>query len=177
MARLRVASESTAMVGQPVSLPPPQPKLMQLWYHQTFEPNRERWLPPDFASTELMTGTNRSIPLIPFCCASHGVVVTRVVTAGSPARTEAMRFGMSDHAQVAGGSSQMYEKSDVAVHCLLLKCCDHPRTVAVEKPRMLTEVSFAPESRVFAVPSRNGPAYWSKALQFPLPLESSTAVA
>src|SRR5581483_1953473 len=107
IARLRVASASTAMVGQPVSVPPPQPKLMQLWYHQTFVPNRERWLPPDFGSTKLITGTNRSMPLIPFCCACHGVVVTSVVTAGSAARTCAIRTGMSDHAQVAGGSSQM----------------------------------------------------------------------
>src|SRR3954463_11979345 len=127
MARLRVASESTAMVGQPVSLPPPQPKLMQLGYPQTFEPNRERWLPPDFASTELITGTNRSIPLIPFCWACQGVVVTSAVVAGSPARTEAIRMGMSDHAQVAGGSSQTYEKSVVALQRLLLKCCDQPR--------------------------------------------------
>src|SRR6266853_4504926 len=98
MARLRVASESMAYVGHPVSplpsRPPPtplQPNDMQLWYHQVLPPNLERWLPAStlsgLPSTKLITGTNRSMPLTPWLCASQVVVVTIVGMFGSPART------------------------------------------------------------------------------------------
>src|SRR3954467_4652642 len=118
MARLRVASESTAYVGQPVSplpsRPPPtplQPNDMQLWYHQAFAGNRDRWFParlvPGLPSTKLITGTKRSIPLTPWSFASQVVVVTSVGIDAAPARTCEMRPGMSDHWQVRGGSSQM----------------------------------------------------------------------
>src|SRR3982750_962492 len=102
MARLRVASESTAYVGQPVSpelsSPPPtplQPNDMQLWYHQVFAPNFERWFPasplPGLPSTKLITGTNRSIPPTACFCASQLVVVTSVGMLESAARTWATR--------------------------------------------------------------------------------------
>src|SRR6266850_6757962 len=117
MARLRVASESMAYVGHPVSplpsRPPPtplQPNDMQLWYHQLLAGKRERWFPasafPGLPSTKLITGTNRSMPLTPWLCASQVVVVTSVGMAESPARTCEIRPGMSDHWQVSGGSSQ-----------------------------------------------------------------------
>src|SRR5882672_9918596 len=116
IARLRVASESIAEVGQPVSpvpsRPPPtplQPNDMQLWYHQALAGNFERWLPardvPGLPSTKLMTGTNRSMPLTLWLCASQVVVVTSVGMLESPERTCEMRPGMSDHWQVSGGSS------------------------------------------------------------------------
>src|SRR3954470_14720817 len=117
MARLRVASESTAYVGQPVSpvpsRPPPtplQPNDMQLWYHQASAGNLERWFParlvPGLPSTKLITGTNRSMPLTLWLWASQVVVVTSVGIEASPERTCETRPGMSDHWQVSGGSSQ-----------------------------------------------------------------------
>src|SRR5258708_15870295 len=117
IARLRVASASMAMVGQPVSpvpsRPPPtpeQPNDMQLWYHHALAPYFERWLPancvPGLPSTKLITGTKRSMPETPCCCACAVVVVTSVGTVASPECDAAMRALMSDHAQVSGGSSQ-----------------------------------------------------------------------
>ena len=46
------------------------------------------------------------MPLTPWLCASHVVVVTSVGMLESPARTCETRPGMSDHWQVRGGSSQ-----------------------------------------------------------------------
>src|SRR5437588_4697729 len=102
MARLRVPSESMAMVGQPFSplpsRPPPtpeQPNDMQLWYHQATAGYFERWLPaywlPGLPSMKLITGTKRLMPFTPCVAASAEVVVTSVGIAASAERTCEMR--------------------------------------------------------------------------------------
>ena len=107
-----MASASIAYVGQPVTpLPAEQPKESQLWYHQIVGGYFERWFPangsPGLPSIWSITGTSRSRPVIPFCCAAWTLEVTRVGTAVEPACDERIRGLMSDQLQVAGGSSQM----------------------------------------------------------------------
>ncbi len=111
MARLRVMSVSIAYDGQPVS-PPPQPKLMQLWYQKMVAGYFARWLPanapvPGRPSMKLITGVNSEMPCAPFAAAWAVVVVTRRGSCGSAAATALVRTEMSLQAQVAGGSSQM----------------------------------------------------------------------